>query len=201
MNNIKDELSLCDKRLQEMELKLNIKKEGLKKLKKQIENVEKCYNRFFFSERPPMWRHIHIEKDRFVDSPGAIKAREILLQSIPLSSISFAIDNDKHNSEPHGKWYITAEEPHASMLGLDKIPTAEFIPAQQCIYTTFAFKGKEFIRWELFDKAFTFMESMGLKVDGEVSGSNILEAVGNNAEETRYYEVFIPFQNERDELP
>lgn len=186
----------CEQKSKAQILRLEIEKRGIERIKSGINKIPLCLGRCAFDTRPGMWRVPHIVNRKFVQAPQSIAARKILLDSAPLSYYSFVLDADDADNESLSyKWDVAAAENDASLIGLDKIPGAIFIPPEICLYTIFTINGTDAINIKHLKYAFHFINLLGKNPCGKIYGNTLFEFTEESGETVRYFEAWIPIKN------
>ena len=191
-------LDQCETRMAEECRLLEIKERGLCRLRERLNKIRTHQGRYFFEKRPAMWQHIHMVNGTLVKREDATEVRQLLLDTMPLSFYSFAFEPTPPAEDPNSYlWNIAAEEADAALLGFNRIPTAEYVPGEHCVYTIFSIKGEAPVSRRSLDAAMDFLAHNRLEVSGTIYGTAIIELGGSDAENTRYFEVWIPVRDAR----
>jgi len=186
-------LQQCAQRMEAEHRLLEIKERGLRRLRERIGKISTHQGRYFYEKRPAMWQHIHMVNGSLVKSDDARDVRKVLLDTMPLSFYSFAFEPAPPKDDPNSYlWNIAAEESDAALLGFDRIPTAQYVPSEHCVYTIFSIKGEAPVSRRSLDDAMDFLAHNHLTVNGTIYGTAIIELGGTDSENTRYFEVWIP---------
>ena len=193
LDGMDEVLQQCESRMGDERRLLEIKERGLLRLRERLARISTHQERFFYEKRPAMWQHIHMMNGTLVKNDDASGARKLLLDTMPLCFYSFAFEATPPEEDPHSYlWNIAVEEEDAVLLGFDRIPTAQYVPEEYCIYTIFTIKGDAPVNRQNLDAAMAFLARNHLTVNGTIYGTSIIELGDANQESLRYFEAWIP---------
>ena len=101
MDSYKDYMMLCSERLKKEQLDLEIRIRGFKRHSEKVSMIKRHLGQFMFVNRPAMWRHPHIINGSLLDDQSSVRARKILLDTMPLTIYSFSFDSETSAQSPY----------------------------------------------------------------------------------------------------
>ncbi|NMA06538.1 MAG: MerR family transcriptional regulator [Ruminococcaceae bacterium] len=173
----------------------NICYQGTLKLQTRIKRIKTFLNRCYFMDRPAHWRHSHIINGVLCKDVNSVKARKLHMMLMPLSTYSFRIGledilQDRHSAEC--SWDVAVPIPYAEQVGFDRIPGSVFVNSSPCIYSIFATEGTYSLCWDMLEHIEHFINANNMQISGDVYGNVIINVSNDNAQQTRYFEAWLP---------
>ncbi len=190
--------SMVEKHRQTIEANMmieNARYQGILELQERVNNIPRFLDRFFFKNRPAVWRHPHIRNGILLEDDDSVKARKILMDLMPLTTYSLTFsfeDTQTANDETICAWDVALREPYAQQFGLNKIKGSNYVKSESCVYTIVKAEGKDMLKWNSLSKTLDFLKYNHLKISGNVYGNLIASVRDDTGNMMRYFEVWLP---------